>query len=531
MFFKSLVRNGLLSYKQNIPTGLKCVTAACVNVGVWRWESSSTVMDSSKLKTMEDLGGPSFLTSLYWLFGKGYFPITHQMQIEHSKIYGPLWKSKYGPLVMVNVARADLIEQVLRQEGRHPIRTDMPHWRGYRELRNQAYGPLTGMGAEWQRIRSILNPRMLKPKHVSGYTNTINEVVRDFIEKVAWLRATKGNGIMVHDFAGELYKFAFEGICSVVFETRLGCLNEVIPEETQKFIFSVGEMFRLSPIIVLFPKSLWPYMPSWKHFVAVWDHLFKVAGELVQKKVAEIQEKVKQRLPIDGEYLTHLLISEQMTPTEVLGSITELLLAGVDTTSNTISWALYHLARDPEAQQRLYNEVISICPGDKMTSSEDISKMPWLKAVVRETLRLYPVVPGNARITAEKEIVVGGHLFPKNTLFHLCHYAVSYDENIFPEAHTFSPQRWMRDEKQLNLHPFGSVPFGFGTRACLGRRVAELEMYLILSQLIKHYEVRPDPSGKTVKPITRTLLVPATSIDLQFIDRQVRQKNPAKAAA
>lgn len=67
------------------------------------------------------------------------------------------------------------------------------------------------MGAEWQRIRSILNPRMLKPKHVSGYTNTINEVVRDFTEKVAWLRATKGNGIMVHDFAGELYKFAFEG--------------------------------------------------------------------------------------------------------------------------------------------------------------------------------------------------------------------------------------------------------------------------------------------------------------------------------
>ncbi|KAF4086800.1 hypothetical protein AMELA_G00088500 [Ameiurus melas] len=531
MFLKSLVRHGLLACTRNIPSGLNCVTAACVNVGVATRESSSTVMDSSKLKTMEDLGGPSFLTSLYWLFGKGYFPITHQMQIEHSKIYGPMWKSKYGPLVMVNVARADLIEQVLRQEGRHPIRTDMPHWRGYRELRNQAYGPLTGMGEEWQRIRSILNPRMLKPKHVSGYTNTINEVVRDFIEKVAWLRATKGNGVMVHDFAGELYKFAFEGICSVVFETRLGCLNEVIPEETQKFIFSVGEMFRLSPIIVLFPKSLWPYMPFWKHFVAVWDHLFKVAGDLVQKKMAEIQEKVKQGLPVDGEYLTHLLISEQMTPTEVLGSITELLLAGVDTTSNTISWALYHLARDPEAQQRLYNEVISICPGDKMTSSEDISKMPWLKAVVRETLRLYPVVPGNARITAEKEIVVGDHLFNKNTLFHLCHYAVSYDESIFPEAHTFSPQRWMRDEKQLNRHPFGSVPFGFGTRACLGRRVAELEMYLILSQLIKHYEVRPDPSGRTVKPITRTLLVPATSIDLQFIDRQVRQKNPAEAVA
>ncbi|RXN29095.1 sterol 26- mitochondrial-like protein [Labeo rohita] len=395
---------------------------------------------------MDDLHGPSFLTSLYWLFGKGYFQTTHQMQIEHSKIYGPLWKSKYGPLVVVNVADADLIEQVLRQEGRHPIRTDMPHWRGYRKLRNHAYGPLTEMGAEWQRIRSILNPRMLKPKHVSSYTNAINGVVSDFIEKVAKLRTTTGNEVMVYDVAGELYKFAFEGICSVLFETRMGCLNDVVPEETQKFIFSVGEMFRLSPIVILFPKSLWPYMPFWKHFVAVWDHLFKVADELVRKKMTEIQEMVKHGQPVEGEYLTHLLISEQMSFTEVLGSITELLLAGVDT-----------------------------------------------------------------------------------TLFHLCHFAVSNDENVFPNPSVFLPQRWIREQKQLNQHPFGSVPFGFGIRACLGRRVAELEMYLLLSQLIKHYEVRPDPSGKNVKPITRTLLVPATSIDLQFIDRQKEQEEPVKA--
>lgn len=67
------------------------------------------------------------------------------------------------------------------------------------------------MGAEWQRIRSILNPRMLKPKHVSSYTNAINGVVSDFIEKVAKLRTTTGNDVVVYDVAGELYKFAFEG--------------------------------------------------------------------------------------------------------------------------------------------------------------------------------------------------------------------------------------------------------------------------------------------------------------------------------
>uniref|UniRef100_A0A3Q1HEI5 Uncharacterized protein n=1 Tax=Anabas testudineus TaxID=64144 RepID=A0A3Q1HEI5_ANATE len=483
--------------------------------------STSTVMGANnKLKTMDELGGPSFMTTLHWLFIKGYFQTTQQMQIEHCKIYGPLWKSKYGPLVVVNVASAELIEQVLRQEGRHPVRTDMPHWRNYRELRNQAHGPLTEMGAKWQRIRSILNPRMLKPKHVSSYTTTINEVVTDFIKRVAWLKETSGQGVMVNDLAGELYKFAFEGICSVLFETRMGCMNEVVPEETQKFIFSVGEMFRLSQIIVLFPKSTWPYMPFWKQFVATWDHLFKVADELVQKKIKELQEKVHLDQNVEGAYLTHLLLSEQMTVTEILGSITELLLAGVDTTSNTISWSLYHLAKEPEIQEQLYQEVISVCPGDKVPTSEDIAQMPYLKAIIRETLRLYPVVPGNARVVVDNEIVVGNHVFPKNTLFHLCHYAVSYDENIFPNPHTFMPERWLRGpEEKSKQHPFGSVPFGFGIRACLGRRVAELEMFLLLSRLIKHYEVRPDPAGTIVKPITRTLLCPATPVNLQFLER------------
>ncbi|KAG7255120.1 hypothetical protein CRUP_025499, partial [Coryphaenoides rupestris] len=266
-------------------------------------------------------------------------------------------------MVIVNVANADLIEQVLRHKGRHPIRTDMPHWRSYRELKNKAYGPLSENGANWLHIRRVLNPRLLKPVHVSLYANTINAVVTDFVGMATWLRENRGQGIMVHNLAQELYKFAFEGICSVLFETRVGCLNEVYPEETQKFIVSVGEMF---------PEKL------------------------VQQKMEAIQEKVRLGQLVEGEYLTHLLLSDQMNLEEILASITELLVAGVDT-----------------VQERLYQEVISVCPRGRVPTSDDIAKMPYLKAVIRETLRLYPVVPGNARLTVEKEIMVGGYLFPK----------------------------------------------------------------------------------------------------------------------
>lgn len=68
------------------------------------------------------------------------------------------------------------------------------------------------MGPEWQRIRSILNPRMLKPRHVSNYSPAINQVVTDFIRRIQRLRDEQGDGLLVSDMAGELYRFAFEGM-------------------------------------------------------------------------------------------------------------------------------------------------------------------------------------------------------------------------------------------------------------------------------------------------------------------------------
>ena len=83
MFSRSLVRTGLLACKQDSIAGTKCALPALLNVGDRRQgaSSSAAVINANKQKTMEDLDGPSLLTSLYWLFGKGYFQTTHQMQV------------------------------------------------------------------------------------------------------------------------------------------------------------------------------------------------------------------------------------------------------------------------------------------------------------------------------------------------------------------------------------------------------------------------------------------------------------------
>lgn len=68
------------------------------------------------------------------------FPSTSIVQVEHKRLYGPIWRSRFGPFDVVNVATAELIAQVSRQEGRYPVRTELPHWKEYRDMRGQAYG-------------------------------------------------------------------------------------------------------------------------------------------------------------------------------------------------------------------------------------------------------------------------------------------------------------------------------------------------------------------------------------------------------
>nr|XP_033802898.1 sterol 26-hydroxylase, mitochondrial-like [Geotrypetes seraphini] len=472
-----------------------------------------------RLKTQDELPGPSLLKSLYWMLIRGYILRTHELQLIEKKVYGPIWKSRFGALKMTHIACPELTEKVLRQDGKYPMRSDMEVWKAHRDKRDLAYGPITEEGERWHALRTVLNQRMLKPREAMRYTAIINEVVSDLLLKLQDMKEESSSGAMVNDIVHVFYRFAFEGISSILFETRMGALQKQIPPETQRFINSVDVMLRNSIYATLLPKWTRNILPYWNRFIEGSDTIFAFGKKLIDQKMELLQARMKRGEEVEGEYLTYLLSNGKLSLKEVYGSMAELLLAGVDTTSNTLTWTLYHLAREPEIQNSLYQEVTGVLPAEKTPTTEDIARMPLLKAIIKETLRLYPVVPANSRIATEKEIVIGDYCFPKETMFVFCHYAMSRDETNFPEPTKFLPQRWLRDVG-MKHHPFSSIPFGYGVRACVGRRVAELEMYLALCRIISKFELKPDPQMKDVKHVSRVNLTPNKPINLQFIERR-----------
>uniref|UniRef100_A0A7N6FEI4 Cytochrome P450, family 27, subfamily A, polypeptide 7 n=3 Tax=Anabas testudineus TaxID=64144 RepID=A0A7N6FEI4_ANATE len=466
-------------------------------------------------RTVDDLPHVSFLELLYRLVFQGFYNRMHELQIYEKQRYGPIYRNG---LKSVAVNTPKLLEELLRNDEKFPCRGDMSLWKDYRDMRGFGYGPFTVEGEQWYNLRAVLNKRMLHPKDSAQYGGIINDVVTDFTKRICYLRQCSPTGDLVTNVANELYRLSLEGIASILFETRLCCLEKEIPAGTQDFINSIAQMFSNSMAVVVTPKWSRSVLPYWKRYIAGWEGIFIFAKHLIDKKMEVIQQRVDNNQEVEGEYLTYLLSNTQMSTKDVYGSITELLLAGVDTTSNTLTWTFHLLSKNPETQDTLYKEVSTFVPADRIPSAEEITRMPYLRAVLKEALRMYPVVPMNARIISDKDVSIGGYQFSKKTAFTLCHYAISHDEDTFPEPFTFKPERWLRDGRE-RPNPFGSIPFGFGVRGCVGRRIAELEMYMVLFRLIRLFEIKPDPTVGELKSINRTVLIPDKPLNLHFVDR------------
>ncbi|XP_060732793.1 sterol 26-hydroxylase, mitochondrial-like [Tachysurus vachellii] len=482
-------------------------------------ENATSSLPPGSIRTEADLPVVSLPKVLYRLIFQGYYNRMHELQLYEKQLYGPIYKIRGGDKHTITLNSVELLEELMRKDDKFPTRGDMELWTEYRDRNDLGYGPLTKEGEKWYKLRSVLNKRMLHPKDSVKYDNVVNEVVTDFIKRICHLRKTSSTGDLVPNISNELYRFSLEGISRILFETRIGCLENEIPAETQNFINSIAQMFTYTMAVSLLPKWTRNYLPFWQRYTLGWDGIFRFAGKLIDRKMEDIQQRLDADQEVAGEYLSYLLSNTNMSKKDVYGSVTELLLAGVDTTSNTMMWALYLLSQDPKAQDALYQEVNSVIKGDKIPTAEDINKMPYLKAVIKETLRMYPVVPMNARLLSEKDVIIGGHFFPKKTTFIMHHYAIGHDETIFPEPRVFKPERWLRDGRE-RPSPFGSIPFGFGVRGCVGKRIAELEMHLAMARVIKLFEIKLDPNVGDVKALSRIVLVADKIVNFNFLERK-----------
>jgi len=174
----------------------------------------------------------------------------------------------------------------------------------------------------------------------------------------------------------------------------------------------------------------------------------------------------------------------------------DMIFAGIDTTSSALASAIFCLAKNPEKQEKLRNELMTIMPNtDTPLTGERMKNMPYLRGVVKETLRLYSPNSFFMRKSSEN-LVMRGYQIPKGTDLMMGLFHMFKDQEYFERPDEFVPERWIRNQEEdvcphslKQSHPFSYLPFGYGVRFCAGKRVAEMELEVFLSRLFRNYRV------------------------------------------
>jgi unspecific monooxygenase len=247
-------------------------------------------------------------------------------------------------------------------------------------------------------------------------------------------------------------------------------------------------------LMVLFPPRLlnkFRWLPYWKQVHQLNDALFAFLAEYRRLPTAERGDNV----------LTDLLAATHedgtpLTDQEIRDDLITLLIAGHESTSIAMAWALEQILPRPDVVARITEELRTTI-GDGLPQAEHLPRLEYLDAVIRESLRIRTIFPFVVR-KVKRPVMIGGREYPPGVILCPCNHLVHHNPDLYPEPRRFRPERFL--ERKFAPHEW--FPFGGGNRVCLGMPFALYEMKVVLSTLFSQLRLTRPP-GSHSYPVRR----------------------------
>ncbi|XP_061706531.1 cytochrome P450 CYP12A2-like [Cydia pomonella] len=456
---------------------------------------TSTDAETQNLRPWKEIPGPTSLPIIGSLFsflpgGKLYGHKGVKLSERLYQLYGPIvrFDGVFGGQAMIQLFHPEAIEHVLRSEEPMPLRPGLQTLEYYRKRHNKIYDPtrITGLasdhGETWRDFRTKVNPIMMQPKTIKLYTNVLEEVSNDLVARLKSFRDE--NKRITKKFNVEMNLWSLESIGVVALGTRLNCFDPSVPDDSpaKKLIQNVHDIFNIAEKLD-FGVSPWRLFstPMFKKAMKIYEEHERITKYFIDQGIKRLEESKRNAAESSNSEkpILEKLLEIDFRIAHIMAS--DMLLAGVDTAANTAIATLYLLAINPEKQDKLREEIMS-----KQT------RKPYLRAVIKESMRILPVANGNVRL-ATKEYNLLGYKIPKDVLIVFSHQYMSNMATNYPRPDEYIPERWLAEKDDPlyygNTHPFVMAPFGFGVRSCIGRRIVELELEMMVSKIIENFKI------------------------------------------
>lgn len=173
----------------------------------------------------------------------------------------------------------------------------------------------------------------------------------------------------------------------------------------------------------------------------------------------------------------------------------EVFIAGTETTTGSMEWAMVELLNHPDAMRKVKDELINIVGKGNMFEEKHIDDLPYLQAVVKETLRLHPPIPFLVPRKAIEATTFMGHHVPKDTQLFVNVWAIGRDPDCYEDPLDFKPERFLDSKVDYRGQNFELLPFGAGRRICAGIPLAHRMLNLVLGSLVHEFDWSVDEVG------------------------------------
>jgi cytochrome P450 len=435
----------------------------------------------------------STLRELATLPGPRGWPLVGNMfQISRSQLHRNVeaWGRHFGPFFRLQLGRRTLLV-VSDHEAIGAVLRDRPD--GYRRTRlmeviglemGLAPGVFAANGDVWRKQRRMVMAGF-DPTHVKAYYPALLKVTQRL--RGRWERAAQTDTPI--ELQPDLMRYTVDAISGLAFGADVNTIesdDEVIQKHLDKIFPAVY-------------KRLFSLIPWWRIVRTRADREIERSVAAVNTAIEGFIAQARARLAADPARREHpanlleamILAADaggDQREDAVSGNVMTMLLAGEDTTANTLAWMIHLLHRHPSALQRVQQEVRERAPDLDAYTPELLATLDYLDACANETMRLKPVAPFQV-VEALFDTELKGIRVPKGTGVWCLMRGDSLSDKHFPNALAFEPERWLNQGSDASSAKRVSMPFGAGPRMCPGRYLALLEIKLAMAMLLAHFDI------------------------------------------
>jgi cytochrome P450 len=435
------------------------------------------------------LPGPWGVPVLYSLPTLYYVNVITSRPLESGRAmqekYGDSYQFRVPGLgngILVVSARADDVEYVLKTAFDN---FPKPDW--LKKVSKEVFGDgiFAVDGHDWVSQRKAAS-NSFRVRDIKHSMNVFQEKTRDMMKI---LDENEGKEV---DFQTLLSSATLSMFTETAFSMQL--VEVSLCDEVGTFGFHYNMLLKQMNSRVANP--LWP-ITKWTHAEKEIARHAAFLDKIMYTAVAEARKRDPDNAPED--MLSHFLKLPNISDTYLRDILVSFLVAGRDTTSATLMMALYYLAHHPDVQERLFQECITALPdvnvAPKWKEHTD-EALPYLTAVIKETLRMSPPVPSDPKMPLKDDVLPSGIKISAGSTFDWSQWALSYSKTMWDEPDHFNPSRFLPEENEgkksvpaTNSPPF--IPFQYGPRTCLGMRMANATMESCLIDLVRNFEFFP----------------------------------------